>query len=234
MSTLYLIRHGQASFGAANYDVLSERGIEQSRHLGAHWAVQERHVDAVYTGPRERQRDTASHFIEAARKSGVHYPETTVIEEFDEYPAFELLGHWLPILTKEDPELAALAEGGPALTKERMNKAFEIIIGKWTRGELDDDGLESYRQFVERVEGGLRLLMEREGRGKTIAVMTSGGPISVAMRHALGLADEMAMRVAAVVANSSVSEFRYRDDRRLTMVAFNRIPHLPKPLITYR
>jgi broad specificity phosphatase PhoE len=234
VSTLYLIRHGQASFGAANYDVLSERGVEQSRHLGMHWATKEWHLDAIYTGPRERQRDTATHFIEAARTTGREYPEMVVLDEFDEYPAFELLRHWIPILSNEDPELAELAQGGVALTRERLNKAFNIIIGKWTRGELDEDGLESYRQFVERVERGLQRLMEQEGRGRRVAVTTSGGPISVAMRHALGLADETTMRVAAVVANSSVSEFRYRDDRRLTMVAFNRIPHLPEALITYR
>ena len=36
MSELYLVRHAQASFGAANYDQLSDLGHQQSRWLGDH------------------------------------------------------------------------------------------------------------------------------------------------------------------------------------------------------
>ena len=36
MGQLLLVRHGQASFGAEDYDVLSETGWEQGRRLGAH------------------------------------------------------------------------------------------------------------------------------------------------------------------------------------------------------
>ena len=34
MGTLYLVRHGQASFGSANYDQLSALGQRQCRRLG--------------------------------------------------------------------------------------------------------------------------------------------------------------------------------------------------------
>ncbi len=36
MGSIYLIRHGQASFGAANYDVLSNVGVQQAEHLGTY------------------------------------------------------------------------------------------------------------------------------------------------------------------------------------------------------
>jgi hypothetical protein len=42
VGNLYLIRHGQASFGAADYDVLSPVGERQSLALGEHlpnWAA---------------------------------------------------------------------------------------------------------------------------------------------------------------------------------------------------
>ena len=54
MSTLYLIRHGQASFGAEDYDVLSALGAEQARALGAYFAARRWPVDALYVGPRAR------------------------------------------------------------------------------------------------------------------------------------------------------------------------------------
>ena len=37
MGTLYLVRHGQASFGADDYDVLSPAGHEQAVRLGEYW-----------------------------------------------------------------------------------------------------------------------------------------------------------------------------------------------------
>ncbi|HCT4576619.1 TPA: histidine phosphatase family protein, partial [Pseudomonas aeruginosa] len=36
MGSIYLIRHGQASFGADDYDVLSPTGIRQAEILGDH------------------------------------------------------------------------------------------------------------------------------------------------------------------------------------------------------
>ena len=39
MGSIYLIRHGQASLGAANYDVLSPLGIRQSQLCGEHFGA---------------------------------------------------------------------------------------------------------------------------------------------------------------------------------------------------
>ena len=41
MSVLTLVRHGQASFFAADYDRLSPAGEGQARHLGDYWARQD-------------------------------------------------------------------------------------------------------------------------------------------------------------------------------------------------
>ena len=38
MSSLALVRHGQASLFADDYDILSPLGEAQARHLGDHWA----------------------------------------------------------------------------------------------------------------------------------------------------------------------------------------------------
>lgn len=232
MSTLYLIRHGQASYGAADYDVLSDLGAEQSRELGTHWGSRGRALDAVYSGPRKRQVDTATHFLEAATAAGTPYPEPTVLDDFDEYPAFELLKHWMPILLKEDPQFAELLSGGASA--RQMDRALDVIITRWATGELDTGELESFVEFVDRVDRGLRQVMSAQGRGKNVAVVTSGGPISVSMKLTLGIADERTLRLAWVIANASVTEFRYRDEE-LTMIGFNRIPHLDdERLITYR
>ena len=58
MGTLTLVRHGQASFGAANYDQLSTVGELQSARLGAYLAQQSLRFDAVYHGSLQRHHQT--------------------------------------------------------------------------------------------------------------------------------------------------------------------------------
>ena len=56
MGALYLVRHGQASFGAADYDQLSELGARQCRRLGEHWQRRGMRFDAAFSGTLRRQR----------------------------------------------------------------------------------------------------------------------------------------------------------------------------------
>ena len=52
------MRHGQASFGAADYDNLSELGQRQSVRLGEYLAARQIDFDAVLTGTLKRQVQT--------------------------------------------------------------------------------------------------------------------------------------------------------------------------------
>ncbi len=233
MSTLYLIRHGQASFGAADYDVLSELGIEQGRQLGLYWARRGPALDACYVGPRRRHVGTAESFARGVREAGKDYPEPHGLEGLDEYPAIELLKRWLPQLRAEDPEIDAAFQ--PGSDRRKFEQAFQGIVDKWSRGELDTGDLESYEAFRDRVSAALDDIMTREGRKKNIAVFTSGGPVSMALQRALGLSSHVALRASWVIANGSFSEFRYRSRDELTLVRFNSIPHFQDDsLITYR
>ena len=235
MSTLYLIRHGQASFGAEDYDVLSALGAEQARALGRHLATRPVRVDALYSGPRRRQLDTARHIAEAVAELGQPLPEIAVVEELDEYPAIELFRAWLPKLAAEDAELArslaAMASG--AGLQGGVQAAFEKITHRWARGELDTGHLETFLGFCERVERGIGNLMALEGRGRHVAAVTSGGPISVAVRMCLGLAEERTIRLSWVIANASLTELRWRGEE-LSLFGFNALHHLEARLVTYR
>ena len=88
-----------------------------------------------------------------------------------------------------------------------------------------------------RVAGSLRLIMESHGRGKTIAVFTSGGAIAASLAHVLGISGERAIRLNWQLVNSSVSRFMYNEER-ITLAGFNTITHLElagdPSLITYR
>ena len=253
MPAIYLIRHGQASYGEDEYDALSLVGVRQSARLGAWWADRGEAFDAVYVGPRRRQIDTARHMIDAGRGAGADWPEPTQVEELDELPAFELLRHWLPILQAESAELRDLIATAAASGNRTaaLDVGFHFIVDRWSRGELDVPHLESFAGFRARVERGLAQVAaghpvapNADGRRPRVAVVTSGGPISIAMRLALGLGDEDTLRVMGVVRNGSFSEFRGGPAapaaasparRTLTMIAFNAVPHLvDKDLVTYR
>jgi broad specificity phosphatase PhoE len=89
----------------------------------------------------------------------------------------------------------------------------------------------------DRVAGSLREIRERHGRGKTIAVFTSGGAIAATLSHVLGIPGEHAMRLNWQVVNTSISRFMYNEER-ITLAGFNAISHLElagePSLITYR
>jgi broad specificity phosphatase PhoE len=239
VSTLHLIRHGQASFGAEDYDVLSSRGVEQSLALGRHLARRPVRVDAIYSGPRRRQLDTARHLAAGAAELGAAMPEISIVPELDEYPAIELFRAWLPKLIAENRELAATLgsmAGGAGVAPPRtedVQAAFEHISYRWARGEIDSGELETFAVFAERVGAGVRRVMAAEGRGRHVAVVTSGGPISVTVGACLGLDGDRALRLSWIIANASLTELRWRDGD-LTLFGFNSIYHLDHGLVTYR
>ncbi|MEM9488468.1 MAG: histidine phosphatase family protein, partial [Myxococcota bacterium] len=172
-------------------------------------------------------------FAEAASAAGTDYPEPEQLDGLDEYPAFSLLKRWMPILTRDHPELRdALRPGGdPRL----IEKGFRLMVAGWTSGRLDTGELETFVHFRDRVQAALADITRAQGRGKRVAVFTSGGPISMAMQLALELDPAKALNTAWVVVNGSFSEFRYRESDALTLVRFNAIPHLrDRALITYR
>jgi len=56
MAELYLVRHGQASFGADNYDQLSLLGKQQGQLLGEYFAERKIVFDHVLVGTMNRPR----------------------------------------------------------------------------------------------------------------------------------------------------------------------------------
>lgn len=237
MGTLRLVRHGQASYGANNYDVLSPAGVAQAEALGRAWAARPTEIAAIYTGPMQRQRDTATHLVAAATAAGHALPAPIVLDELAEYPAFELLARCLPQVVAAEPALRGLIDGGkvdPALA----DRALWRVVDAWTQGTLDTGELETFAQFVARVERGVDAIIARHGRHGQVAVaVTSGGPIGVAARLALGLDARATVNLWRLVRNASVSEllWRQRDDRReLSVLAWNQIDHLDRAQQTFR
>lgn len=240
MSRLLLIRHGQASLGAADYDVLSPIGGEQARALGRHLARMLDPPHAIYSGPRKRQRDTAALLIAAAREAGAAYPDPLELPEFDEYPALPLMKEALPALCEADADLRALtgawlaAERGSPEHRKAFERAFRAAMRCWHDGKVDHPDVEPFPAFHARVERGLWALVDRHPPRDTCLVVTSAGPVGVAAALALGQPSWAGLTHSFVVNNASLSELSCRPGS-LQLRSFNALPHLTdRTLVTTR
>jgi broad specificity phosphatase PhoE len=235
VGTLFLIRHGQASYGEVDYDRLSVRGQEQARAVGS-WLAKAK-LDAVYAGPLVRQQQTIGVATEAARASGATVPAAETLAELAEYPAWEMLQHLVPRLVAEDPKFAQLTT---APTPRLLDEAFHQIIGRWSRDEWWVDGVERIHEFVARVRGGLDRVVRAAGSGARIACVTSAGPIGVALGLTFGIPEARMVRTSIVIRNASITELRFRSKGfdwqpdQLSLVTFNVTAHLPDELNTER
>ncbi len=239
MGVLFLVRHAQATFLEQNYDKLSELGGEQARLLGAYWAQRKVIFDRACTGPCVRQKDTAKLMRDEYRKAGLKFPEPLVLPEFDEYQGEAVLVRSLPGLLKNDERIRDLhaafqSSSNSAGRRSTFQKLFEAVIGKWVSGEIPSLGAEPWSEFCSRVNLGLAKLLAAGGRGERVAIVTSGGPIAVAMQRALNLSPQHTLQVSWMSRNCSLSEFLYSGDR-FTLSAFNTHPHLnDAAMLTYR
>jgi broad specificity phosphatase PhoE len=226
MSTLLLVRHGQASYGEADYDRLSSLGHEQARAVGRFLATAQ--IDTVYSGPLRRQTQTVALACEAA---------ATIVPELAEYPAFEMLQHFVPRLVAEDPKFVALKA---APTPRLLDEAFKTVLTKWARDEWAVEGVERVATFVERVRSGLDRVLREAGSGSRIVAVTSAGPIGVAVGLVFGIPAERMVRTSIVIRNASITELRFRSagfdwqPDQLSLVTFNGTRHLPAELTTER
>jgi broad specificity phosphatase PhoE len=239
MGTLTLVRHGQASYGAADYDRLSERGIEQARALGRRWAEARFAPTALYCGPMKRQRDTAAIACEAALAAGHPLPAPVELGELAEYPAFELLARFLPRYLKEHPELAAIASGVLTSADQHalMDRGFNLVIDAWCNDQLDCGDIETFGAFVARVQAGIaRMTAAHADGGARVVAVTSGGPIGIALKLALALDAAATMRQWQLVRNASITELLWRTQspEQLSLLSFNHVDHLPADTITFR
>jgi len=232
MSVIYLIRHGQASFGTDNYDQLSALGREQSALLGSYFAALGEPIHGIYSGTLERQRETAQ-LVAAALAP--HAPPLSVEPAFDEYESESILRAFAASQTQ-----AQLAEAGwPGLHTDRRRFQFflERAARAWVDAQIVAEGLLPWRDFHGRIIVAIEKIMRAEGRGKTLIVSTSGGVIGTIVAHALGLANHIGIELNWAVHNASITRLIYSADK-VSLSMFNGLPHLDqdgrRPLITYR
>ena len=211
MGTLYLVRHGQASFGADDYDQLSPLGLQQAQRLGAHWLAQGQRFDTVLMGTLRRHAQT----LDGIAQGLPGLPAPQVLPSLDEYDSLALIRaiHTEPLQKPNTPEL--------------YRHHFRLLcdaIAQWMAGVISPQGMPSWEDFslgVRRVLDQVR----RDHADQNVLLVSSGGPISTAVGAVLGTAPEVTIALNMRIRNSAVTEFSV-SPKRLMLQTFNTLPHL--------
>lgn len=214
MAEFYLVRHGQASFGSDNYDQLSDMGYQQALWLGEHFSQQGVEFDRVITGGMMRHEQTAHNICQGLQ---LDLP-TDVHEGLNEFDFYALVQSYFNMFPDRQPT------GDRSPTK--FFKVLKEALLLWSKGELQGDFPESFLQFKDRVSDALAYI--KDSQSKRTLVVSSGGPISMAMCHILELHNEKMIQINMQIKNSSYSQFFYKNNTT-SMASFNATSHLEKP-----
>lgn len=217
MSLLLLVRHGQASWGAADYDQLSPLGTEQGRLLGAHLKALGITPTRAWVGGMRRHAQTAEAALGAAGWD-LGLETDTDWAEFDHLDLLRVHG---------DP---VIADG---MTMADFNDHFDAAVKGWVRDERPGEYAESFAAFTARVEAAMARAAAALGRSETGIVFTSGGPVAWAATHLLGGGPRQWGRLNPVQTNTGLSRLVV-GRRGTTLVSLNEQAHLGPDTLTYR
>jgi broad specificity phosphatase PhoE len=213
MGTLYLVRHGQASFGAADYDCLSELGQRQCAQLGAYLHTRGLRFDAVLRGTLRRHRQS----LEAITSTLPGLPPATEWPGLNEY---------------DSAAVVATVHNGPlpkADTPEAYRQHFRLLragLAQWMAGAVQPQGMPSWPDFVEGVNAALEHV--RTQCDGDVLLVSSGGPIATAVAQVLGAPAAAVIDLNLRIRNSALTAFVFTPKRHM-LLSFNTVPHLDHP-----
>jgi broad specificity phosphatase PhoE len=214
MSTLYLIRHGQAGT-RTNYDALSDLGRTQARLLGEYFSAQGIQFQTTYSGTLARQQATVQHVREAASSA---IGEILFDPGWDEFDLTQVLDEFSPWLAAEDEAFRR--------EHEAITSALAAVAA-WIEGRYEFSG-ESWKAFSTRIHAAFdRVSVAHASRNppSNIAVFTSATPIALCAALSLEIPDARTMQLAGVMLNTAISTLRLRSDGP-RLFTFNAVPHL--------
>ena len=215
MPVVLLVRHGQASFGADDYDVLSDVGREQSRVLGAELARRALRSPVAVCGSLLRQRDTA----EIALSLGGLDASLTVDARWDEYDHLDLLKRYVA----EDASHDGTSKGVQALLDEALAAWVADPSGDW-------------ESFCGGAVAALGAVTESLSSGQDAVVFTSGGVIAAVCSTLLGVGSAGVVGLNRVTMNGAITKLVVGSGGT-SLVSFNDHAHFEgqrRELVTYR
>jgi len=210
MSTITLVRHGQASAGTDNYDRLSERGQLQARHLGDWWKKIGVTPTHVFAGTLERQQHTAQLVLEHLGRADLNIQTVPELNEYSHHEVDRAFGE------------GKHSDGALDLTLSD----YHGIMQRWRDADATDlANMESWQNFMLRGMSAVQHAHATAGDGAHSVLFTSGGVVATLLGHIQSLPFEVIIDYIWDIRNSSVTTLRLGSDKA-RVVDFNRVSHL--------
>ncbi len=210
MGQLYLVRHGQASLGAHDYDQLSPLGVQQSQCLGEHWQAKGLKFDAVLRGSLKRHAQTLAS-IQTGMATSLREIIWPSLDEYDSEAILEAIKPGISI--------------NPT-TPEGYSQYFRLLrdgLTQWMNGTINPKGMLRYSEFAQGVTKALDDI--RHQYTGNVLLVSSGGPIATAVAHVLQASPATSIELNMRLRNTSVTEFSF-NPKRHSLLSFNSLPHL--------
>lgn len=204
MTTIYLVRHGQASFGAESYDKLSPNGELQAKILGQYFDKILKEEPYVVAGSMQRHQQTANFALAEC------FPEAQIVTDsaWNEFNHQQVFAQYDPRFN--EPHLLKQEVAKESSPRAYLAKIFEGAIERWTGGEFHHEYDEAWPDFKNRVENALQNLCDELAKTKPryAVVFTSGGVISVVAGKLLELSPNKTFALNWAIANTSLTTLR--------------------------
>ena len=215
MATLFLVRHGQASFGAANYDCLSDTGRQQSRWLGEYFRDRGVQFRRVVAGTLVRQQDTASEILAGMGISDLPVASHPGLNEYDGESLYRNFTNGADHRAHQNGDY------------QDYWRTFRAAFAAWTQDQLT--GMpETWGEFGQRMQAALAHATEGASREDALLVVSSGGAIGRAVADLLGAPTQTAIELNLQFRNTGFCELIVgRGTQR--PLSFNNVPHLELP-----
>ena len=212
MAAIHFLRHGQASFGASDYDQLSELGYEQGRIVGAYYR-EHLTLDAIFCGSLQRHQATLEAFNQGFGRDDLPLTQLPELNEFDHQNVLECYRPQWRDKTVMRKEIAEAEHPW-----RYFQEIFVAAVTAWVKDEHEYS--ESWLSFQARVQKAFKTIREATPSGGRVLVVTSGGPIAVVCQQVLELSDGVALNLNHTLKNASVTEVLFHGDT-LSLSYFN-------------
>ncbi len=199
MGTIYLIRHGQASFGKSDYDQLSELGKKQAEVLGKSFKFRTE-IHKVFRGDMQRHKETAALFLKGARLRKRH----KVDKDWNEFNHKEVIEAYNTLYRSRWYMIAHLAR--KFNPKREFKEMFNNALLQWVEGENDEKYAETFKQFNQRVLKAFKRVVNALDNEENAAVFTSGGVIGTIVQDFLKTPPEIALKNNWLLVNGGVTK----------------------------
>jgi broad specificity phosphatase PhoE len=235
MADLLIIRHGQASFGADNYDQLSTLGQRQADLTGEFLSQSGVHFSAAFSGDLSRQRETGERILAQLEDA----PSLVIDPRLNEVQTDEQMAVMTPLLCEQDPRFATLIADMNKDSKS-FQKIIETVFNYWVSPNCQVAGIQSWQDYSAGVVSAFEAARASAESGSTSAIFTSGGTIATLVGHVLGLSADRVYEFYEPVFNCSITRLIF-NSRKCSLSTFNGVSHLQlmgaqrgERLVTYR